>query len=501
MDGEDVFGVKIASSTFYGMLGDAQRQRLHARGAQRSYKQGYIMTAQGQSADRVIVVMRGFAAASCTVGDGTKVLLRLYVPGDVIGVEAIPGQDGLPDSVLALANASVLVIPAAQFTELLETAEVARAFALAMGQRVRDTDELARIRLAPAKARLAPLLLHFAQRTGSAGDANGLTIPVELPQDKLAMWTAASRATVTRALGDLRRREAIRTGYREITITSPARLREIAASYRNDPAGKARKTPPTDHPPPAAPRPPEAAPGLAGSTRLGNPATWPTCSDLSPETPCTAPKRPGGEHVAGVLREHRVGNAAPVRPTGHRARGSSPSADWLSLREREIAALVTDGLGNKEIASELLISPATVARHVANIMSKLKFRTRAQIATWVVGTTVTPRKQPSDGAGYPVTPGASPMRDDGRPGTPADSHPEAAQIERIRGKLHRSVDRTGDILAALDGGAHGKQVPQAGLRDARTLPAEAHTAQQRSTAPGYLGSFIQAARFKGFLLE
>jgi DNA-binding NarL/FixJ family response regulator len=37
-----------------------------------------------------------------------------------------------------------------------------------------------------------------------------------------------------------------------------------------------------------------------------------------------------------------------------------------------------------------VISPATVARHVANIMSKLGFRSRAQIAAWI-----TERSQPA----------------------------------------------------------------------------------------------------------
>ena len=37
-----------------------------------------------------------------------------------------------------------------------------------------------------------------------------------------------------------------------------------------------------------------------------------------------------------------------------------------------------------------MISPATVARHVANIMAKLGFRSRAQIAAWI-----TDRSQPS----------------------------------------------------------------------------------------------------------
>jgi DNA-binding NarL/FixJ family response regulator len=55
----------------------------------------------------------------------------------------------------------------------------------------------------------------------------------------------------------------------------------------------------------------------------------------------------------------------------------------LTAREREIARLIAGGRSNKAIAAELVISPATVARHVANIMAKLGFRNRAQIAAWI----------------------------------------------------------------------------------------------------------------------
>jgi predicted ATPase/DNA-binding CsgD family transcriptional regulator len=63
------------------------------------------------------------------------------------------------------------------------------------------------------------------------------------------------------------------------------------------------------------------------------------------------------------------------------ARTAPPGAP--TPRELEIAALVAGGLSNKAIAAELVISPATVARHVANIMLKLGFRSRAQIAAWI----------------------------------------------------------------------------------------------------------------------
>ncbi|MFG1686701.1 LuxR C-terminal-related transcriptional regulator [Nonomuraea sp. NPDC049269] len=54
----------------------------------------------------------------------------------------------------------------------------------------------------------------------------------------------------------------------------------------------------------------------------------------------------------------------------------------LTVREREIAGLLTEGLSNRAVAAQLVISPATVARHVANIMEKLGFSSRAQIAVW-----------------------------------------------------------------------------------------------------------------------
>src|SRR5215831_6126121 len=55
----------------------------------------------------------------------------------------------------------------------------------------------------------------------------------------------------------------------------------------------------------------------------------------------------------------------------------------LTPREREVAALVASGRSNKAIADELVISPATAARHVANILAKLGFSSRVQIAAWV----------------------------------------------------------------------------------------------------------------------
>ncbi len=72
-----------------------------------------------------------------------------------------------------------------------------------------------------------------------------------------------------------------------------------------------------------------------------------------------------------------------VRPQRRcRAARTAPGAPALTARERQIAELIARGLSNRAIAAELVISPATAARHVANIFSKLGVTSRAQVAAW-----------------------------------------------------------------------------------------------------------------------
>jgi len=66
----------------------------------------------------------------------------------------------------------------------------------------------------------------------------------------------------------------------------------------------------------------------------------------------------------------------------------------LTPREHQIAGLIAQGRSNRAIAQELLISPATAARHVANILVKLGFNSRAQVAAWAA-------RQDGDRAGPP----------------------------------------------------------------------------------------------------
>ena len=56
-----------------------------------------------------------------------------------------------------------------------------------------------------------------------------------------------------------------------------------------------------------------------------------------------------------------------------------PGSD-LSEREREVLALIVQGLSNEEIAEQLVISPATARHHVSACLQKLGAANRAQAA-------------------------------------------------------------------------------------------------------------------------
>jgi DNA-binding CsgD family transcriptional regulator len=67
--------------------------------------------------------------------------------------------------------------------------------------------------------------------------------------------------------------------------------------------------------------------------------------------------------------------------------GAPPDDDTgLSPREREVAALLAEGLSNAELARRLYISPKTAAVHVSNILAKLGMSSRAEVAAWAVRT-------------------------------------------------------------------------------------------------------------------
>lgn len=77
-----------------------------------------------------------------------------------------------------------------------------------------------------------------------------------------------------------------------------------------------------------------------------------------------------------------LGEVTPVEAAAADGADASP----LAKREVEVAALITEGLSNKQIGARLFIAEATVASHVRHIMDKLGVGSRSQIVAWMTSS-------------------------------------------------------------------------------------------------------------------
>jgi len=80
-----------------------------------------------------------------------------------------------------------------------------------------------------------------------------------------------------------------------------------------------------------------------------------------------------GDAAVSYALEEAAGRARPARKR---------EKSTLTAREMEVAALVTEGLTNQQIADRLVLSTRTAEAHVENILRKLGFSSRTAVASW-----------------------------------------------------------------------------------------------------------------------
>jgi DNA-binding NarL/FixJ family response regulator len=88
----------------------------------------------------------------------------------------------------------------------------------------------------------------------------------------------------------------------------------------------------------------------------------------------------GGDSLLSPTVARRLISAYAARPV--RQRAPVPDMAQLTERERQVVALVAEGLSNEEISERLVISPTTARTHVSRAMVKLHARDRAQLVVF-----------------------------------------------------------------------------------------------------------------------
>jgi len=92
----------------------------------------------------------------------------------------------------------------------------------------------------------------------------------------------------------------------------------------------------------------------------------------------------GDAVVAPSTTRRLIDRFAPMLPAG----GGHESRELAELtsREREVLALIAQGLSNTEIAERLFVSEATVKTHVGRVLAKLSLRDRVQAVVFAYET-------------------------------------------------------------------------------------------------------------------
>lgn len=207
---------------FWPLLSDDERTALASLGRTTVYPPGAVMCVEGDPNTHVFVLVDGWVKIVGVTSDGHELTLALRGRGDTVGEVAGETTGYRTATVQAIGTVRALVVPYERFSSFLDAHDGAdRAYRRMVTRRWNDAESMLRARSVTSGAqRLAGLLLELAD--------SELQTAMTLTQEELASLTGASRATVTRALSNWRRRGIIRTGQRDITITDPGALRKIA---------------------------------------------------------------------------------------------------------------------------------------------------------------------------------------------------------------------------------------------------------------------------------
>ena len=214
---------------FAGALTVDEREELTRDGRRRRFPRGSTLFNEGESSDRVVLLLSGQVKVSYFTEDGREVVLALRSAGDILG--EISALDGEPRSATATALEPVeaFLLSAEQFREFLcAHPRVALVLLETLARRLRDADRK-RVEFGAydTVGRVARRLIELAERFGEA-DGNTVRIALPLSQDELAGWIGASRKAVANALAWLRGRGLIETRRRGVTIRDMDGLRKRA---------------------------------------------------------------------------------------------------------------------------------------------------------------------------------------------------------------------------------------------------------------------------------
>lgn len=233
-----------------------------------------------------------------------------------------------------------------------------------------STHALASLYLASGEMAMAGAVLH--RRLNAIGDDNVLAAPflALLVEVQIEQGNVEAAATTARRLSDV----AERSSLPRLEALSRLAHGRVAAASEDAHAGDILASAITAFA--AQNLPLDAARARLELARLLG-GSQPDVAIAEARTALAEFERLGAPRLADAA-------ASFLRERGVAGRTGPKAAGELSRRERDVLALLGEGLTNAEIAARLYISTKTAGNHVSNVLAKLNLRSRTEAAAYAV---------------------------------------------------------------------------------------------------------------------
>lgn len=206
-------------------LGRQKLRRIFTETSPRILKAGEMIGTSEARVDGIYYLRRGWACQVREFPNGRRAILDVYLPGDVIGLDAVLPTRSL-EEVLTLTSVTVQAIHA---ENALLDSSIALCLVSLLGQHRRRADRLLTAVLGlDARGRMATMILDFYTRLQRRKLLTGLTYNLPLTQCQIGQYLGLTTVHINRTLRSLRAQALVYLEKNCVTILDLERLTDLA---------------------------------------------------------------------------------------------------------------------------------------------------------------------------------------------------------------------------------------------------------------------------------
>jgi len=215
----------LATAPLFAALDESTTELVGSAMTTRSVDRGHIVFNEGDTGDRLFIVLDGKIKISRSALDGRENLLAVLGPGEMFGELSLFDPGPRTATATAITDSALASLDHDDLRPLLLAQPgVAVQLLSALAQRLRRTNEaMADLVFSDVPGRVAKALLDLAERFGDP-ETDGVRVRHDLTQEELAQLVGASRETVNKALSEFANRGWLRLEGRSVLLLDQERL-------------------------------------------------------------------------------------------------------------------------------------------------------------------------------------------------------------------------------------------------------------------------------------